>query len=245
MSRVSHRALLLVMLLLVVCSTPVVAQPATPPATPLAADLAYPPEASVGGRSLPAWSAAFNQWLSSFPTTAHPLTDPSGERCAYGQSGPVFFLTSSMVTTSLSCTVPAGVPLLLPILHGACSTVEPPPYFGRDEAELRACAEAPLASPTTLAVAVDGQRLPDVAAYRTTSPLHTLVLPADNWLEVPPGVASSVAGGYYPLLKPLPVGTHTITYNASIPAMGSVVQARFELTVAEPAIVVPDATPTG
>ena len=77
-----------------------------------------------------------------------PGADPTGERCGYGQAGPVFFLVQSgEEAAERTCTIPAGTALLLPLLDASCSTVEPPPFFGRDEAELRACTEALFTSP--------------------------------------------------------------------------------------------------
>ena len=66
------------------------AQDATPaPLTVL------PPDASVGGQNLSQWHAQFWQWTFSLPSSVDPLTDETGERCGFGQHGPVFFLTIS------------------------------------------------------------------------------------------------------------------------------------------------------
>ena len=63
--------------------------------------------------------------------------------------------------------MPAGVALLAPVMGGSCSAVEPPPFFGRDEAALRACARALVDTPTTVSLGVAGVAVPNVERYRT------------------------------------------------------------------------------
>jgi hypothetical protein len=61
--------------------------------------------------------------------------------------------------------VSTGVALLLPLFTTECSTVEPPPFFGSDEAELRACvaAEVEAFNPeATMTVSFDGGEVPDL-----------------------------------------------------------------------------------
>src|SRR5512135_1078604 len=51
-----------------------------------------PPNAKPYGKSLNQWNAEWWKYVFQFPADTSPLTDPTGERCATGQSGPVFFL---------------------------------------------------------------------------------------------------------------------------------------------------------
>ena len=69
-----------------------------------------------------------------------------------------------------------------------CSTLEPPPFFGRTEDELRACATAWLDSVTDYQASVNGQDVGDLDAYRSTSPLFTLTFPENNVFGADPGV---------------------------------------------------------
>jgi hypothetical protein len=73
--------------------------------------------------------------------------------------------------------VSAGTALLLPLLDASCTTVEPPPFFGRDEADLRACTEALFATPVELRAVVDGEAIPNLERYRVQSDLFTVSLP--------------------------------------------------------------------
>lgn len=230
--------------LALVGSAAALAQDATPGGTPAGTALALPPDATVGGATLGEWSARWNQWLLSFPNASSPIFDETGERCASGQHGPVFFLAASLLPeldVARACTVPAGTALFVP-LHGfGCSTVEPPPYFGRGEAELRACAKRLTDAPVDQTLTVDGATIP-TAPYRHQSPLHRIALPPDNLLGVAPTVAAAVLDGYDVLLAPLPVGTHTVVIEVVEPG-GPPFRLTHTLTVVEPAVIPPPATP--
>ena len=109
-------------------------------ATPAAAGVVLPPDAEVDGLDLGVWSARSWQWFFSLPEEVNPFFDATGELCGYGQSGPVFFLAGSFVSVERSCVIPEGVHIFVPLIGSECSTVESPPFFGRDEDELRRCA---------------------------------------------------------------------------------------------------------
>ena len=111
-------------------------------------------------------------------------------------------------TTTLTCTVKPGTKIFITAESSECSTVEPPPFFGRNEAELRACALAADAGFQVPTVTLDGSSVP-VSEVETG--LLTIDLPENNILEVPAQQAFSVAHGWVALLHPLPPGTHQIS----------------------------------
>ncbi|HYY21075.1 MAG TPA: hypothetical protein VE780_04285 [Thermoleophilaceae bacterium] len=111
-------------------------------------------------------------------------------------------------TTELTCTVKSGTKIFVAAESSECSTVEPPPFFGRNEAELRACARAADAGFQAPTVTLDGRAVP---LREVESGLLTIELPVDNILGVPAQQAFSVAHGWVALLHPLTPGTHVIT----------------------------------
>jgi hypothetical protein len=179
-------------------------------ATPTAMVTVLPPEATMAGATLGQWSAQWWQWHVSFPVASHPGADETGARCGTGQHGPVFFLPALLTFDDITCVVPADTAIFVPIGAAECSTVEPPPFFGRDEAELRACARAAADTYSTLTASVDDHFITDLAQYRASSPLFTITLPDNNVLDAPAGVATAVAEGYDVLLAPLPAGEHQV-----------------------------------
>jgi hypothetical protein len=237
-----RRSLVLLVLVMVLGargSASVLAQDATPVTDADLGELVLPPDAPAYGLSYAAWTARFAQWTLSLPAAIHPAADPTGERCGLGQAGPVFFLVQAGDEDAIerTCTVPAGTALLLPLLDASCTTVEPPPFFGGDEAELRACTEALFAAPAELSAVVDGVAIPDLERYRVQSDLFTVALPAGNWLEVEPPVTQRVAEGYWLLLAPLPVGEHELRFGGGFPASDFSSEVTYHLIVAEPTVV--------
>jgi hypothetical protein len=205
-----------------------------------------PPDALVGGATLGEWSGRWWQWAVSIPEAANPNFDETaGGKCGYGQHGPVFFLPGSFTPDPpevITCVVPAGVAIYAGFGGAECSPVEPPPFFGRDEAELAACAAANTATMTVTAT-IDGQEIPDLDRYLSTSPIFTMNLPEDNFFGVPAGPAQAVAVGYGVILAPPPPGEYVIDGSADFGDGSPPLAATIRVVVQEPAVVEPAATP--
>jgi hypothetical protein len=92
-----------------------------------------------------------------------------------------------------------------PVLR--CSTVEGPPFFGGNEAELRACARAADSGFTRIEITLDGHPVPVTEVE--TGLLH-IDLPEDDIIGTTESETSSVAHGWVALLHPLTPGTHEI-----------------------------------
>jgi hypothetical protein len=211
---------------------------------------AYPPNAYVHGASLDEWSARHWQWTLGFPVGISPGQDASSESCTLGQDGPVWFMPRNLAP----CTVPEGAIVMIPVAGGSCSSVEAAPFWGEDEESLRACAAREAERYANISVTVDGEPIPGIERYRTSTPLFNAFLPERNVLGVDAGAAWFVADGYSVLLRPLPPGEHTIIVHTET-ADGIVLPDKLlELTVvdpswASPAVheveVAPRATPAG
>jgi hypothetical protein len=237
----SHRnpltALLVLLVFLGTLATggvPAVAEDATP-----VAEGVLPPDATIEGLGLGVWHARFWQWAWGLPVD--PYADETGASCDFGQHGAVFFLMVAPKDVERACAVPTGMAIFVPIFNVECSTVEDPPYFGADEAALRACAKAhidvgleqdlPLAGLT-----VDGQAVADLSAYRAPTPLIHLMLPPNPDTGALAGVAWSVGDGYAALVGPFPEGEHVIEVSSPT-GRGNDVHITYRLTVSsgEPA----------
>jgi len=204
------------------------------------------PDELVGGASLGEWQARNWQWAVSLPEASNPNFDPTGATCGYGQSGPVFFLPGSYSpepTGDLTCVVPAGKALLVGVGGAECSTVEPPPFFGRDEAELAECAAAATDAIVSVEATVDGQPVTNLDAYRTVSPLSTFWFPEDNFFGVPGGVAQFVADGYSFLIAPPPPGEYDIEVSTQFEDDDAPFAVAITVVVEAPQIIEPEASP--
>lgn len=173
------------------------------------------------------WSALHWQWLFSLPVDAHPLFDNAD--CSTGQfDDDVWFLGGTFASIEVApgvivgeadreCTIPSGTALFFPLIDVECSTIE---GNGETEAELRDCANfiADFIVPESVFLEVDG-RSSDVEFHRAESPLFTIGPVPDNnvlqlfGLDAPEGTTSdSVSDGYWAMVRPLPVGTHTVSF---------------------------------
>src|SRR5437899_92484 len=75
-----------------------------------------PPEANYAGRSAGEWTAAWWQWALGIPEAQNPVEDTTGEFCAVGQSGPVWFMGSSFTNCiARQCIRDADKSLFLPV----------------------------------------------------------------------------------------------------------------------------------
>ena len=90
-------------------------------------------------------------------------------------------------------------------------SVEPPPYFGRTEDELRECVTAVNEEIAEYSLSVNGQEVPDLDEYWTTSPLFTIIFPEDNFFDIEPGVANAMSEAISFIIAPPPPGEYVIT----------------------------------
>lgn len=199
----------------------------------------YPPGSKPYGLTYGEWSAKWWQWALSIPTKDNPVVDENGEKCAVGQNDSnVWFLAGTGGgEASRSCNIPAGKAILFPSLNVECDYKTPDL---KTEADLRKCAKADQDKATNLQAAVDGVAIPDLKKYRVQSPLFNMTAPGDNVMGIPPGMTQAISDGFWILLKPLPVGKHTIEFSGSLVDFTStgpinfVSDAKYDITITNP-----------
>jgi hypothetical protein len=219
------------------------AQDTSPVASPAAVPV-LPPGATVGGLGLAEWEGQYLQWMiSAVVGPANTVTDATGDLCALGQHGPVFFLEVALAPVTRRCTVPSDVVLFVPSLINGCASSQPDPELPADpstadDATLMACAKTHVdvglsRDLANTSLVVDGVPV-DVTPYRAaTGVVPTLFVPG-NPLGIDPGVARSASEGYAVLLGPLAVGEHVIAISWAYAPGGVPVAITYNLTVAAP-----------
>jgi hypothetical protein len=188
-----------------------------------------PPDSRAYGVSYAEWSVRWWQWAVSIPVPDSPLLDQTGENCAVGQSGRVWFLAGTVESGSATrtCTVPRGRALFFPIINSFCAN---DPGDNKTYEEELACARD-LNAGATGSAEIDGRPIRNVQRYRVESPAFSLTLPEDNIYGAPPGIyAPAAAVGIYLLLRPLSVGQHVIHFTGST-AGGTAIEVTYHLTV--------------
>lgn len=182
------------------------------------------PKVAVAGKSQAEWSAQWWQWAASFRRSESPVADKTGERCASGQSGPVWFLAGTYGTsrTVRSCHVPAGKYVFLPLINYVVTSGE-----GVSCAGVRAEAKRITNNPEGLIFDLDGHRLkaPDTHRQETSDCFDVAARSGTPGM----GALPAAANGYYVMLEPLAPGKHTLNFGGILPGMAQAVT--YELTV--------------
>jgi len=182
------------------------------------------------GKTYGEWGAEWWSTIFSIPIVEgdHPFFSGG----AFGEEKGVVFLAAIGGGAVVDVTIPADTALFFPVLNTECSVLEPDPFHGDNEAELRACANGITDNASGIAASIDGVPVNDLGSYRVESPLFEFgPLPADNIFGAPAGTTSlAVDAGIYLFVAPLTVGTHTIHVQGSIPGFVSI-DTTFHITV--------------
>jgi hypothetical protein len=174
-----------------------------------------PPQSHPRGQSYAEWSAAYWQWLFSLPVDGHPGTDSPDFDVTDGQSGRVWFLTGPFGTVERHVTIPTGTSLFVALINVDASTLEEPPFFGATADEQLAIANGFAEFITDLSFSVDGKSIQNVGDFRVTSPQFTFTAPSPWIFGATGGTGTATGVGYFVMLAPLSVGTHTIHYTGA------------------------------
>lgn len=191
-----------------------------------------PPTSRVQGLTYGGWSAQWWQFVFSLSMSQNPLTGGTGANCAFKRVGNVglVVLNSTMEGVQLTCEVPAGTMLFMELLDSECSSLEPAPFYGRNEAELKACARKFV--PSDMQASIDGVTLQNPEQYISLSPMYRFIAPEDNILGVPAGsTGKSVAYGAFLMLAPLTPGKHIIHTHGVYADYGFTADRNLALTV--------------
>jgi hypothetical protein len=166
------------------------------------------------------WTSKWWQWAYSIPQTINPAYDDTGKNCSEGQSGPVWYLTSSYKhPVDRFCSIPSGKSILLTILNSECSFAEFPNL--KTENQLRQCAKQMQDFVVSLQANINGTNISGLEKFRIQSPLFNFTLPKNNILGLPLQTTSAVSDGNWVFLKPLPIGNYIISFKGGLKNISS------------------------
>jgi hypothetical protein len=226
-------------LIVVLAAASLVAAMTLAPATAASKEpRAFPPNSHPYGLSYGAWQARWSEWFLEIPVPDNPVLDQTGANCNVGQTGRVWFTAATVeLTTVRACTIPAGTAVFVFAIGNECSDIEPPPFFGDNEADLRACAAAGFDEfwPTAPSITVDGVAVPDITRFRTQTPVFGYTLPENNLYGAPAGTTATkaVSDGIAVMLKPLAPGRHRIVISYESPFLPGPGSTTYDLTVTD------------
>jgi hypothetical protein len=162
----------------------------------------------------------FWKWSLGMPAKENPVNDPTGEKCANGQTNTnssVFYLTfNNGGVSKRTCEVPAGKGLLIPVMQVEWSDKDTP---GASIEDLKLSAKTDQDSVNSLYLKIDDKEynFEDLRKYRTATDGFDVDY-ADNGIFGirEGGPTKAVADGYYIMTDPLPKGNHTVHYKSSL-----------------------------
>lgn len=191
-------------------------------------------------------SALWWQWALSIPAAQNPQLDQNGGDCMVGQRGPLWFLSGPFGggTVTRSCSIPADRVLFFPVLNSI--EFNTPNVCGQGPQNisvptLRQAAVQMLNGATDMAVQLDDASINNLLHIQSN--VFDVALPESNVFDapcaaarlgnVPAGVFSpAVDDGFYVLLGPLTIGSHTLHIHGKIPgSQGFVVDVTYKLKV--------------
>lgn len=174
------------------------------------------------GKSFKDWTVEWWQWIESIPVSVNPLFDETGASVEVGQRGPVWFLvgvTNGSGVATRTATIPSGKALFFPLINVINFNFGDPPYDSIESMRTFQAQYIAAIGLDSLHVTLDGSEIQGVDGGRVVTPQFTLALPADSPFAasgVPRGVWGwATADGYWCMLKPLAVGTHTLHFQAT------------------------------
>ncbi len=181
----------------------------------------FPPSASPYNQTYSDHSKNFWKWSLALPAKDNPINDPTGDKCAAGQSNSnssVFYLTfNNGGKSERTCEVPIGKGLLIPVMQVEISDKDIP---GSSIEDQRTAVKKDQDSVNSLYLKIGDKEYgyQDLLKYRIqpTDPFE--VLYADNGIFgiAKGGPAKVVADGYYILTEPLKKGTYPIHFKSSL-----------------------------
>jgi hypothetical protein len=164
------------------------------------------------------------QWWQSFVSIGGNALD----RCDIGSGDVVFLAGTASGSATRSCTISSQQSILVPLINVECSTIE---GNGDTPAELNKCARGFADQFTDLSLVIDGTPITNLTKFRVGSPVFSFTAAEGNVFGIPVGTTRSVADGYWALISPLPVGTHTISFGGAFPSGGFATSVTYTLTV--------------
>ena len=168
---------------------------------------------SFDGKSLAQWTENWFTWAWQAPLNQNPLLDTTGANGSVDNDGPVFFIggtTGSLTSAERTFDVPAGKPLLIPLLN-AFDTLD-------TESTEEALMDEFRASVISLFATIDGAPITsdlvntDFFSMGETKPgslIESIGAPVGSELD------PTLGSGYWLMVSGLSPGEHTLTFGGA------------------------------
>lgn len=162
------------------------------------------------GKTMVQWATEWWKWFLSIPKEEHPVYDETGNRWAVNQRNPdvIFLVGTTGGKAERTISIPAGRPVLLPVINFTVSYAEDPAL--RDDIDLASRAKANIDDIVQKEVYINDTRIVISEQHRVSSPPFDFTFPTNNIYGVKDGPTRGAGDGYWIFLKPLSIGKHSI-----------------------------------
>lgn len=178
------------------------------------------------GMTYAEWSAAWLKWAVSIPAASNPLLDDSGVYAAVGQSGKVWFLAGTTGSGDVApvvreISIPAGTPLFFPIINSFwlnTPDLGDAPWSPEQEAFARSLIADSVDTAYGLTLKIDKRSVSNLSDFRVKSVAAKCIVPNENIFGLIDlyNPYDCVADGYWVMIPPLSVGSHTIHFKGGL-----------------------------
>lgn len=165
-------------------------------------------------------SAAWWRWAMAAPPETNPVGDATGEHCAVGQQGSVWFLAGGFGSSRISrrCVIPAEKYVFFPIITTAYWPAEGEIRYTCEDAKRNAAINNDGAR--DLFVELDGVAMDDPKGLRARTDACFDLYDQIDQPHRPYRAYPAAADGYWVLLSPLQRGKHTLRFGGRYSAPG-------------------------
>jgi hypothetical protein len=179
----------------------------------------YHSGSTVAGITYGQWTVLWWQWALSVPASKNPVVDDTGKNASQGQRKDVWFLAgrfgvedSSETFPTRECSVPAGIPILFPILNCEADTIEYPHL--RNDQDILDHVLNQVDGILKKECYMNDQLVPSQRVQSDPNVFDLNVHP-DFDKAHKGGHTRAAADGYWVFLKPLPKGNHAVRFQGS------------------------------
>jgi hypothetical protein len=171
------------------------------------------------GQTYGRWTVNWWRWFLSTPKPINPVFDSIGEYSHINQPlADVWYLIGKLASREITfpkrrCRLPAGRSVLFPVINFEANPLEFPGINTNQGLTKRVEAEED--SITKAECFVNGVAIPP-QRVKSDPIIFDLILNEDNAISVKGGGSTvASADGYWIFLKPLPAGTHAVSFEGS------------------------------
>ena len=194
-------------------------------AQPATAYQVMAPDAVVAGKSIADWTAAWWAWALQAPVATNPILDSNGAYANVNNNGPVYFVAGN--TADRTFNVPAGKPILLPLINVTDTESIPPDVPGTPLTDRETAAnlfvDAFMGAVNTgsLFASIDGSPVVNISNYQEVTGLFGFGPSQPGSLLDAIGVTAGTdtyptkSGGYWLMIDGLSQGPHTLSFGGS------------------------------